>query len=125
MDHARSIRKRRNHRFFLSLLDTSQTEEAQRKLAIGQMMFPGKVVSALLPPTWLMMMKGQGFDAEPHFVTVQSDEANPVCMPITAAGIQMLSELSHNIVAFAPEKAEAASEQELVTIAKKTVLNYR
>ena len=58
-------------------------------------------------------------------VTVQSDEANPVCMPITAAGIQMLSELSHNIVAFAPEKAEAASEQELVTIAKKTVLNYR
>jgi hypothetical protein len=125
MDHARSIRKRRNQRFFLALLGTDHSAEAQRKLAIGQMMFPDKVVSSALPPTWLMMMKGQGFDAEPHFVTVQSENANPVCMPITATGIQMLSELSHSMVVIAPEETDADRTKEQVVIANDAVLNYR
>jgi len=90
MDKYRALRKRRNELYFLEALAGQLTAIQKTKMKFARLLFPGQRLSATLPPEWLANMKACGFEAEPHFVAVEQEQGRAICMPITAAGIEML-----------------------------------
>lgn len=105
MNKYRALIKRRNELYFLDSLAGQLTGIQKTKMKFAKLLFPGQRLSATLPRDWLAKMKACGFEAEPHFVAVEQEHRMAICIPITAAGIEMLIEYA--------AKMEAASTHKL------------